>query len=1059
MLTFSVCPHDTAKGLKKWEQLGKTLEKLLGERVLFQPISEHKEEYERIERNDFFDIYYAGPLVSPVVYKLGYVPVAKYRGQKDEIFVVVREIPKEGEILVAVPFLRPAGIALMSLELSRIKVLLTHNFVEVFHLLKEGKVHAGLMYNETWQQIPPEEKEGLNILHDIVFESSHIFMVRKGLEDRVRSALLSFEDIEPAYEEDVKKAERLFTEFDRFSRLWSDASIAYAVSKSENIGVLVYKEKIVYANSVLLRMIGYERDEIVGKDVYQLIEKILHPRHAENVKNVIKRRLSGESFKMEYGEVPYIKKDGSVVYLLTTSETILYEGEYAGVVFLVDVTKKRRLERAYALLREINQAITQSTLEEEMFERICEALTEETGIKLSWFGFVENPDKGIKPISWSDLEDERFKELLAYTQKMFSDKEKHVGYAYSKDKIWIEENILKSSEDEEYVNRMLEFGFNSSCIIPIKKGGRVLYLLFLYSEEHFFFQEEIKEILYEIKNDIEFALERFENIRQSVLMMEALENTSWVLITDETGKILYANDGACKMSGYKKEELIGSKPSIFKSGYQSEEFYKEMWNRILSGEVFHGTFINRKKNGELFYIEESIYPVKLPGGALRFVSIGRDVTKEVELSSELEKLTFYDPITGLHNFAGFKLKAREVLRDTNSKYALVMVDLYRLSFINKNYGVMVGEEVISEVGKRFREAYPESLMCRVSGDEFALLIGPLEREDEVFSHLELIRSLFDKPFLVGGHELSVSFNAGVSMYPEDGQDVISLYEKAVVSLSEAKELGEGEIGFFGKKIEEKAEKFTKAINLIAKAVEENLFVFYYQPYYRSLDLKLSGFEALVRIRDKNGNLYNPGFFIDELEKSRFLPFFERWSVEEAKRIYEKFRVPISLNISARSFKNQQFLQSLLELNGEFFLIIEITERLFMEDFDRAVDILQRLRNKGLYKVALDDFGTAYSSLSYLSKIPVDVLKIDISFVREMLTDKRINSIVRYLIKLADELGIETLAEGVEREDQLEFLRYSGCTYVQGYLLGKPMPEDDALEIVRRNGNSSDIENN
>ncbi|MCS7171647.1 MAG: EAL domain-containing protein, partial [Aquificaceae bacterium] len=1009
-------------------------------------LKSHEEEYERIERGDFFDIYYAGPLVSPTLYKLGYLPVAKHSGQRDCLFTVVREIPPEGEILVAVPFLKPAGIALMSLDLSRIRVVLVSNFPEVFRLLKEGKVHAGIMYNETWSQIPSEEKEGFKVLEEFVFESSHLFMVKAGLEDRVKKALLSLEGIEPASEEDVRNTERLFFEFDRFSSLWSRASIAEAVSKSEHIGVLIYQDKILYANDALLKALGYKREEVVGKDTYHMIEELIHPLYREKVRQVVELRLSGKNLKMEYGEVPYYRKDGSLAYMLTTSETILYEGRYSGVVFFVDVTKRKRLERLYRLLQEVNQIITQSNLEEELFQNMCDALTRSLVVDFLWVGTVEGSREGLRPTHFPKFKSSYYRDFISCIEKKAGNIEGIAEEACRTNAVQINENTLNMSDAEVCKGRMLDAGFFSSCVIPLQRGGRVEFLLFLYSGEPYFFQEEMAEVLYEIKNDLEFALHKFESTEQSILMSEALKNTSWVFITDSEGRILYVNDAVCQISGYTREELIGQKPNIFKSGHHPPDFYRELWESILSGEPFHGIFVNRKKDGEIFYLEESIYPIRLPNGALRFVGIGKDRTREIQLSSELERLTFYDVVTGLYNFDGFKLRARDVLKG-NGKFVLFVIDLYRFSFVNKNYGIIVGEKALAEVANRLKEAFPSGILCRVSGDEFALLMGPLQNEEDVLSLMDLLKSVFDKPLFVEGYELNISFNAGVSIYPTDGKDINLLYEKAVVALGEAKEAGEGEVKFFEEHLEEKADKYAKVMSLLSKALEENLFVFYYQPYFKNPNLRLAGFEALVRIKDREGNLYNPGYFIDHLERSRFLPMFERWSLEEAKRSYEKLRVPVSLNISARSFRNQSFFESLMGLSGNFSIVIEITERLLMEDFDRAVELLKGLRETGLYRIALDDFGTGYSSLSYLSRLPVDILKIDISFTQQIVGDRKIRSIVKNLIKIASDLGIETLAEGVEKREELELLQEMGCTYVQGYFLGKPMPEEDALKLV------------
>jgi diguanylate cyclase (GGDEF)-like protein/PAS domain S-box-containing protein len=1040
VISFSVCPHDTQKGLKRWSEFTKKLEHLLGEGVNFEVLGGHEEEYIRIERGDFFDVYYAGPLVSPRLYQMGYLPVAKFRGQRDRLFLVVKDrLPEEGPILVAIPFLKPAGYPIMGLDVERVKLVFTKNFPEVFQLLKEGHVHAGVMYNETWNEIDEEEKQGFYIIEDHIFDTSHIFMVRSGLYERLRSALLSFKELEPSNEEDIRKTIKLYMDFDRFLKLWSGVSLAQALEKATHIGFFVYGEQVLFANKTFLKMVDYTSEELKGMDVYQAVDMLIHPDYRGFVKKVVKRRLSGEELNIDYGELPLLRRDGTLVWTIVSSSTILYEGSYAGVVFFVDITKRKRLERLYGLLKEVNQIITQVLLEEELLERVCHSLVGKMGIRFVWIGASDKKEH-FKPVTYCGDGEKYLESVASFIE------EEPTYRAYVANRIIVNPDTTELDVAEALKREMLSRSYLSSCAVPLSKEGETVYVLGMYAEEPYYFQEETKDVLYELRHDLEFALNRLEDLQRNKLIASALENsTSWVVITERDGTITYVNDAVCQISGYSRQDLIGQNPRIFKSGHHTQDFYRSLWETILSGQEFHATFANRRKDGELFYLEQTIYPIELPNRTVKFMSVGRDITREVHLSSEVEKLTFYDPATGILNLDGIRFKAGELI-NKKKMCALFLVDLYGMSLINKNYGIQVGDMVLSLIAKRLQDELGESgVVGRVASDEFALFM-PIVKEEESIILADRIEEVIGEPIYFEGERLKLSVNMGIALYPMDGSSFNQLHEKASIALSSAKKAGEGERRFFESAFEERVKEAALAIGLVSRAVEEDLFIFYYQPYFRGEDIGLAGFEALVRIRDKDGKIYGPAHFVEYLESSKYLRSFEGFALREALRFFEKFKLPVSINISARSFKDRGFIEVIAEQLKGSSVIVEITERVFIDEREKAIEHITILKESGV-KIALDDFGTGYSSLGYISNLPVDEIKIDISFVREIVKDPRKRAVVGNLIKLASDLGIETLAEGVETQEQLKILRDMGCTYVQGYLLGKPMPEEEALKLI------------
>jgi len=1045
-LHFSVCPHDTEKGIERWQEFAKRLELAIGQSVNFEVLSGHDEEYKRIEEGEFFDLYYAGPLISPKLYELGYIPVAKFKGQKDKLFLVERKVPEEGYILVATPSLKPSAYSFLDLDIERVKVVIVNNFYEAFRALKEGKVHACIMYNETWDEIEEEEKKPFVVAEEHVFETSHLFMAKPEVYSKVRDALLSFEEIEPADESDVSKVLKLFKEFDKFMRLWSKASFFYAIDKAKHVGVLLYTKKIEYVNDYLAELLGYSKEKLEEMDFYTALKRIFPPDYRKAVEEVVTKRLSGEDFSQIYEELPLLRKDGSTVWTVASSETVLYEGSYAGLVFFVDITEKKKAIRLYRLLIDLIEEILRAQTEEEALRELCIQLTKNMSLKLVWVGILDQEKELIVPVYSYGQAEEYLTDLLISTREDLPEGQGITAKSYRGNKIYINENTLKNSIMTPGVEKQLRFGILSSCAIPIVKDERVEYVINLYAGEPYFFSEESAEVLYEIKQAVEFILRKIKQDRESHMISNAVEKAkSCILITNKLGEIIYVNEAVCETSGYSKEELIGKSPKLFKSGYHSPEFYRQLWSTIRAGQDFHAIFVNRGKHGQIFYLESSIHPIKLPDGSLVYMQVGRDITREIHLSSEIERLTFSDKLTGLYNLDGLRARAEEFLK-RNNFVLLILVDLCNFSMINRLYGERAGDTVLVEIGKRLSK-YSEKLgmAARLASDEFGVLL-PLSKEEDAIEILKDIENILQKPFVISGTPINFSFNIGVSLYPHDGSSFGELHEKASIALSSAKRAGEGEMRFFEAGFEERIRSQNLAIELVHRAVEDDLFVFYYQPYWNSKDMKLAGFEALVRIKDKHGNVYSPALFIDYLENSRYLRSFEGIMLRHARRFYEKYKYPLSINVSARSFKDKKFIESLVEELAHKNITVEITERIFMEDEKEAIENMEMLREAGI-KVALDDFGTGYSSLSYISRIPINVIKIDISFVRQILNDKRIRVIVEGIIGLSKGLEIESLAEGVETQEQVDILRDMGCTYLQGYFLGKPMPEEDIIKLI------------
>ncbi|MHB1693228.1 MAG: sensor domain-containing protein, partial [bacterium] len=596
-----------------------------------------------------------------------------------------------------------------------------------------------------------------------------------------------------------------------------------------------------------------------------------------------------------------------------------------------------------------------------------------------------------------------------------------------------------------------------------------------------------KPYLLGIINDI---TEKVANEKWMNILYTGVENSpDWMLITDRLGNIEYINSGVENISGYKKEELIGKNPSILKSGLYSAEFYKTLWDKLNSGEVFRGILINRRKNGELLTLNQTIVPIKNKKDSkiTHFVSIAKDITQEKTLEEELKYISFYDSLTKLPNKNLFVLNVNQYLSGRAREYkekgitaSLVIIDFYKLSYINNTYGYSVGDKLLQSFSKRLNKVIRVGdIMARVGGDGFGILFADLKNKEDILPIIDKIKEEFKNllhieeqsvPELeaknndiadimeVVPESFNISFTMGISIFPDDGKNAEDLLKSADIALLNAKEQGEGGYEFFKESMNIYVSELLLMKDKIINAFKNKEFLIYYQPYFDIKTGKIRGMEALARWSGKDIGAIPPVKFIPLLEEMGLIRQFEEFLIDTICRNLKGWKekglniVPVSMNISPISFRKAGLIDIIAAALDRYeiapsLLDIEITEGVFIQNLDDTLKILNTFKEKGI-KISIDDFGTGYSSLSYIKNIPADFIKIDISFISGMIENIKDTAIVNTVVVLASKLGMNTIAEGVETEEQLEILKSFGCDMVQGYLFSKPLPEDEILQFLK-----------
>ena len=540
------------------------------------------------------------------------------------------------------------------------------------------------------------------------------------------------------------------------------------------------------------------------------------------------------------------------------------------------------------------------------------------------------------------------------------------------------------------------------------------------------------------------------------LSLAVKQSASCVMITDGEGIIQYVNPKFLEVTGYENDEIIGKKPNILKSGETALSIYTEMWQTLKTGNEWHGEYKNRKKNGDLFWSMESISPVKDEAGeVINFIALFEDIN-ERKLSEEMiRRLAFYDPLTDLPNRRSFHDHLEQFAHWTSRteyKMALLYLDLDRFKSANDTLGHIAGDKLLKIIGERISNALREGdMVFRMGGDEFAVITTNLTKNEDAMLIAEKIISTIREPIFIDGYDLFVTASIGISIYPDDTEDLEELIKNSDLALYHAKEKERNNFQFYSEKMNLTTVEHFQIENDLRKAIEGNQFYLEYQPLIDLRSHSVYGVEALLRWKHPELGLISPEKFISIAEETNMILVIGDWVIQkvcEQMKIWDRENMPhfnVAVNISAVQFRRSDFLEKIKEFiltceGSRNRLELEITESILMKNPENAGEILKALVEMGV-KISIDDFGTGYSSLSYLKQFPVNNLKIDKSFINELASNPDDLAIAKTIVALAREMNLQVVAEGVETESQLEILKQINCDIIQGFYYCNPVSSE------------------
>lgn len=528
-----------------------------------------------------------------------------------------------------------------------------------------------------------------------------------------------------------------------------------------------------------------------------------------------------------------------------------------------------------------------------------------------------------------------------------------------------------------------------------------------------------------------------------------------IIITDSTNRIIDVNPSFSKITGYACEEVLGLNPSILSSGRHSRDYYRSMWIAIEKTDHWRGEVWNRRKNGEEYAELLSISRVHLDEPGRYFhVAAFTDITALKNHAKELDRAANYDDLTGLPNRQLLEERLRSAQQHADRQkrgISICYLDLDGFKTINDELGHEIGDLALRTTAERLTRALRSGdTVARIGGDEFVLLL----QGDESASVYQRILTTVNEPLAVDDKTLRITASLGVTLYPEDDTDAEGLIRHADQAMYAAKEKGRNQFHIFDPGLDAHRKQRRNQLVEITRALENEEFSLHFQPQVRMADSEVVGFEALIRWHHPQKGLLSPAAFLPAVENSHLEIPLGQWVLKEAIHQMNRWReageaLAVSINISAPHLMDRSFadyLESYLHSHPEVspsLITLEVLESTALEDTKRASHVLARCQALGL-QVALDDFGTGFSSLTYLRTLPVDVIKIDQSFVRNMLTDASDRAIVESVIFLAQRFHHPVLAEGVETSAQANALKSMGCDLIQGYGIARPMPASSVL---------------
>lgn len=797
----------------------------------------------------------------------------------------------------------------------------------------------------------------------------------------------------------------------------------------------------------------------------------VHPDDLPGIRSWIQGCRAGEHSKdiefrliLTSGEIRYVMGRG-VLLCDTQGHAMAINGTTQ------DITERKhteikllRLSQLYAALSQCNQAIVRCNNENELFQQICRDAVNFGGMRMAWIAMLDAANKQIKAVSAYGSGVEYLNDINI---TVGNDRSTWVGPTSlsirDNQPVWCQD-FQHNSLTAAWHERGQQFGWGASAALPLCRHGIAIGAIVVYSHEINAFDPPMQNLLIEMATDVSHALDSFADeaariqaelaVIRSEARLQLIINTNpeCVKVFDKSGRLLEINKAGLSMLEVDTLEQVQQRCLLDFVLPAYHTTYTALFNRVMQGESDKLAFEIKGLKGTLRWVEMHAVPMyDQQGNITALLGITHDITQQKQDEQRIHYLANFDALTGLSNrtkLADQLNYALSLAKRSNGRLAVMFVDIDRFKDVNDSLGHSIGDSVLKVFALRIKAILrEEDIVARLGGDEFFLML-PGNDALTAAQVAQKILLAVSYPIQNAPYDISITASIGIALYPDDGITIDVLTSKSDTAMYRAKHDGRNNYLFFTEEMQALSMRNAQLLNALRHALERKQFEIYYQPQLTIDGQHIIGAEALLRWHHPELGAVSPAEFIPIAEDNGLILIIGEWVLQQSARQLKYWldngypSLVISVNLSAVQLRHTHLTAMIAQTLQEIGLPVsqlelELTESVAMHEPLNAIAVIHQLHALGI-RVSIDDFGTGYSSLSYLKKFRVYKLKIDQSFVRDIITDPEDRAIVAAIIGMAKSLGLKTIAEGVENTAQLDFLREQGCDEVQGYYYSKPL---------------------